>query len=233
VVGFEVSYLDQDAGEVRVPLADVAALSFELAPPVRSFPSFKGQRNYPGWYFASSLAAHVGYESWFERDEAMALDFDQAIACFASQPFWLYWPDAPRPRSHAPDFFARAVDGTGIDCRPKDRIKPRDQAAFDATEKACAQVGWRFRLVTGHDPVWLGNLQWLAGYRHERYRLEPAATALIHEFTAARPLIEGACAVGDPIAVLPVLYHLLWAGELAADLTVRLEAVSPVVMAPS
>ena len=31
--------------------------------------------------------------------------------------------------------------------------------------------------------------------------------------------MDGAVAAGDPIAVLPVLYHLLWRQELAADLS--------------
>ena len=34
--------------------------------------------------------------------------------------------------------------------------------------------------------------------------------------------MAGAEAAGDPIAVLPVLFHLLWRHELAADLSVPL-----------
>jgi hypothetical protein len=45
-----------------------------------------------------------------------------------------------------------------IDCRPADRIKPRDEDAFAATKRACSLAGWEFRLVTGHDPVWLNLL---------------------------------------------------------------------------
>jgi hypothetical protein len=63
---------------------------------------------------------HVGVESWLERDEAMALDFDRDIVAFAPQPFWLSWPDTERVRSHAPDLFARTSAGKGvvIGCRP-------------------------------------------------------------------------------------------------------------------
>jgi hypothetical protein len=35
-------------------------------------------------------------------------------------------------------------------------------------------------------------------------------------------LVAGAQAVGDPIAVLPVLFHLLWSHELVTDLSVPL-----------
>ncbi|HEY4377874.1 MAG TPA: hypothetical protein VGM93_11985, partial [Acidimicrobiales bacterium] len=43
----------------------------------------------------------VGYESWVERDAAMALDFDPAVVALASQPFRLAWTDgiASTPRT--------------------------------------------------------------------------------------------------------------------------------------
>jgi hypothetical protein len=62
---------------------------FESGPPVRSFPSYRGQRNWPGWWWSSTTGAHVGFESWLERDHAMALDFAPQVAAFAAQPFWL------------------------------------------------------------------------------------------------------------------------------------------------
>jgi hypothetical protein len=69
------------------------------------------------------------------------------------------------------DFFARTATGGGvvIDCRPTARIKPRDAAAFEATARACAEVGWDYRLVSEHEAVWLANVKWLAGYRQPRH----------------------------------------------------------------
>lgn len=114
-----------------------------------------------------------------------------------------------------------------IDCRSQDRIKPRDAAAFAATERACAEVSWRFRLVTGHDPVWLANVRWLAGYRHRRHTIPAVASQLLEVFSQPRPLLEGATlAGGDLIAVLPVAYHLLWPHQLRADLSERLDAAT-------
>ena len=40
--------------------------------------------------------------------------------------------------------------------------------------------------------------------------------------TAPTLLMAGAEAVGDPIAVLPVLFHLLWRHDLTTDLSVPL-----------
>jgi hypothetical protein len=123
---FEVGYVDPDDREVRRLFADALTVAFEWVPPVRSFPSYKRQRNHPGLYWSACCAGHVGVESWLECDEAMPLEFDAAVTCFAPQPFWLFWPAGGRSRSHAPDFFARRVDGTAvvIDCRPAQRIEP-------------------------------------------------------------------------------------------------------------
>jgi hypothetical protein len=64
----------------------------------------------------------------------------------------------------------------------------------------------------------LGNVRWLADYRHPRHHLPEAAAALRAAFTAPAGLLDGAEQVGDPIAVLPVLFHLLWRRDLYTDL---------------
>ncbi|MBD3008248.1 MULTISPECIES: hypothetical protein [unclassified Streptomyces] len=51
---------------------------FELASPAPRFAAFKGQKNFTGDYWAVTSRSMVGYESWVERDAAMALDFDPA-----------------------------------------------------------------------------------------------------------------------------------------------------------
>src|ERR1700722_7532863 len=50
---------------------------FEDVPPVRDFPSYRGQRSFPGLYFAACMGRHVGFESWVERDNMMLLDFSR------------------------------------------------------------------------------------------------------------------------------------------------------------
>ena len=46
-----------------------------------------------GLWWSSTAGAHVGFESWLERDELIRLDFDPTVTGIASQPFWLYWTD--------------------------------------------------------------------------------------------------------------------------------------------
>ena len=134
-----------DGGRRRVRLADCGGVRFEDAVPVRSFRWSRGQRHFPGWWWLATTGRHVGYESWLERDHLMLLDFDPAVTAVSSQPFWLHWQDGRRSRRHAPDFFARLADGTGvvIDVRADDRIEPDDAEAFEVTARACEAAGWR------------------------------------------------------------------------------------------
>ncbi|MFJ8307704.1 MULTISPECIES: TnsA-like heteromeric transposase endonuclease subunit [unclassified Streptomyces] len=214
-----------DGVERRLPLARAARVRFEDGRPVREFPSYRGQRNYPGLYWSATVGAHVGYESWLERDHAMALDFDPQVSALASQPLWLFWEDERgRTVSHAPDYFVRRDDGSVllVDSRPEDRRPARDMAKFKATERACDEVGWRYALWGELDQVVSANLRWLAGYRHPRCFRAEAAGRLRGFFSRPGLLMEGAEAAGDPIAVLPVLFHLLWCQELVTDLSVLL-----------
>jgi hypothetical protein len=155
----------------------------------------------------------------------MWLDWDRAVVGIAAQPFWLSWTGSGgRDVAHAPDFFARRVDGSVVvvDCRPVERRPERDLAKFEATRRACELLGWEYRLVGAADPIVTANLRWLAGYRHPRHSFPRVAEALRAAFAESAPLLAGAEAVGDPIAVLPVLFHLLWCQDLAADLSVPL-----------
>jgi hypothetical protein len=218
--GVELEFAD-DGGHRRVRLEDCGGVRFEGSVPVRSFRWSRSQQHFPGWWWLATTGRHVGYESWLERDHLMLLDFDPAVTAVASQPFWLHWHDGRRSRRHAPDFFARLGGGTGvvIDVRADDRIGPRDAEAFEATARACESVGWEFRRVGAVDPVLAANVRWLSRYRHPRCAGRPeTADALRRAFAGPAPLLAGAAGAGDSLAVLPVLFHLLWQRDLAADL---------------
>ena len=210
-----------EGGRGRVGLAGCAGVRFEDGVPVRPFRWSRGQEHFPGWWWLAATGRHVGYESWLERDHLMLLDFDPAVTAVASQPFWLCWDDGRRSRRHAPDFFARLADGTGVvvDVRADDRIGPGDAEAFDVTARACESVGWEFRRVGTIDPVLVVNVRWLSRYRHPRCAGPPGvAEALRRAFAVPVPLLAGSAEAGDRLAVLPVLFHLMWQRELAADL---------------
>jgi hypothetical protein len=232
--GFELLYVaDEDGGRVerRGSLLQCWNLRFEVAPPVRGFSSFRGQRNFPGLWWSATTGEHVGFESWLERDHAMLLDFSSVVTGFASQPFWLLWWAGGRQRRHAPDFFVRQRDGAGVvvDVRPDGRIKPEDAEAFAATGRACELVGWSYRRVGELDPVLVANVRWLAGYRHPRCRNALHEALVVEAFRERAPLLETVRQVGEPIAVLPTVFHLLWSGVLMADLSGELLAEGSLV----
>ena len=165
----------------------------------------------------------------------MMLDFDPAAVAFSSQPFrLLLGRPGERVLRHVPDFFARQRDGSAvvIDVRPDDRVGPKDAAVFAATASVCASAGWSYRRVGALGLVLAANLRWLAGYRHPRCLRSDLAARLREVFAAPGPLLPGARAAGDPVVVLPVLFHLLWCGVLAADLAgSRLGAASVIAVA--
>jgi len=201
---------------VTADLADAWAERFESLPPVRVPRAFKGQRNFAGsWWFAT-MQAHVAFESWLERDHLMLLDFAPAVVAVAAQPFTAVLPTAAGPRKHTPDYFVRMADGTGvvIDVRPDDRVA-KDAEVFDAAASACAQVGWDYQRLGDITPMFSANVRWLSGYRHPRCRHDTVAAALIDAATAGDQTVGTlARAVGDPVVVVPCLFHLRWLGEL-------------------
>jgi hypothetical protein len=233
---FELGFVDSAGEGRREPLTACWNVAFESVEPVRGFRWAKGQKHFPGWWWSATTNRHVGFESWLERDHVMLLDFDPEVVGFASQPFWLCWPDTKRWRQHAPDFFARRRDGTGvvIDVRADDRIEAADAEAFEAMALACAEVGWIFRRLGVVDPVLVANVRWLSRYRHSRNGTgRDVVEALLAVFAEPTPLFAGAGKVGDRIAVLPVLFHLLWQRRLVIDLEAApLSAVTVVRCAP-
>jgi hypothetical protein len=232
---FELCYLDADGGGHRELPAAWPGLQPETFTPVREFRWSKNQVHLPGLWWSVTTGSHVGYESWLERDHVMLLDFDPEVIMIAAQPFWLRWRDASgRTRKHAPDLFARRSDGSGvvIDVRPDGRIEDKDAEAFAVTKDACGLAGWDFRRVGVPDPVLSANVAWLVRYRHPRCGGPPGLAGLLRKcFAGPAPLMAGAAAAGDPIAVLPALFHLMWRQELAADLSARLTAETVVTAA--
>ncbi len=217
---FGLTFIDEAGCRQRAALPACWGVAFERAAPVRSFPAVREQRNYPGLWWSVTTGRHVGFESWVERDVAMMLDFDREVTGYSSQPFWLCWHDGARERRHAPDYFARLAGGGGVvvDVRPDDQVDAATAEVFAVTARACSEAGWQFRCTGGPAAVLAANVRWLAGYRHPRCWRPEAAEALAEMFRQPAPLMAGAMAAGDRIAVLPVLYHLMWRQVLTADL---------------
>lgn len=234
----EVEWVGADGERQQRWLGEAGGVRFEDGFPVRRFRPHKGQRHLSGRWWCATTGGHVGFESWLERDHLMLLDFDPAVVGIVAQPFWLSWPAEQRTGSrtrHAPDYFARRADGTGmvVDCRPVERREPADVVKFEATRAACERRGWEYRLVGTASPVLVANVRWLSGYRHPRHDVEGVARRLREIFATPVGLMAGAELAGHPMAVLPVLFGLLWRHRLHVDLTHPLSQATPVVAAGS
>lgn len=203
-------------------LADSWMIPFEHALPIRRPTAYKGQHNFAGLWWCATNQRHVGFESWCERDQLMRLDFDPDVVGVASQPFRITLPAALPQTTHVPDYFVRQADGTGvvIDVRPDALVKPADEDVFGATAKLCASVGWKYQRLGELNSVYAANLRWIAGYRHPRCDREEFATDLLTRLftTGTESIRELASAIGDPICVLPTLFHLMWRHQITTDL---------------
>ncbi|MDX3240596.1 TnsA-like heteromeric transposase endonuclease subunit [Streptomyces sp. ME18-1-4] len=228
----ELSYVDAGRECRRRPLLDCVTARFEDVAAVRPFRWSRGERHFPGWYWAATTGRHVGFESWLERDRLVLMDFDPGVVGIASQPFWLHWHDGDRERRHAPDYLVRRADGSAVvvDVRADERVEPRDAEAFLVTRMACGQAGWGFERVGVPEETLLANVRWLSRYRHPRCLRGPVADRLREVLTAPVPLLAGADAAGDRLETLPALFHLLWLQDVAAEgLAVELLGPSTIV----
>ncbi|MFB8105892.1 TnsA-like heteromeric transposase endonuclease subunit [Streptomyces sp. NPDC056007] len=226
--GFEAVFIDPVGRAVQQRWADAAvAVAFEDLDPVSAFPVVPGRRWGPGLWWSTTTRRHVAAGSNAMRIQLMVLDRAPDVTGLAGRPVRLLWRDGGgRVRSWVPQLFARYRDGTALlaDCpsRP-DTGGERALAAAEAVSAACEEVGWSYRRLAPLDEVPAANLKWLAGYRHPRHRGRTGLLeAVVDEFERPRPLVEGVAAVGDPIEVLPVAFHALWAGLLEAAIDVTL-----------
>jgi hypothetical protein len=236
LAGFEMEFVERDGTRRRDLLAQCLGTRFEDVPPVRVFSSARRAEavSFAGFRWSAKSGRHVGYESWLERDHAMLLDFDVAVARFSSQPFWLHWHDGRRARRHAPDFFARRHDGSVllVDVRADDQVDEKAAEVFAVTAWICVQIGWEFQRLGELDALFAANVRWLSAYRHPRCRRDGIADRLLEAFARPCPLFIGAdeAGRGNRLAALPVLFHLMWNHQLiAANLETRLLGPDTVV----
>ncbi|MFH9710166.1 TnsA-like heteromeric transposase endonuclease subunit [Streptomyces luteogriseus] len=228
--GRTVRAVYRQAGDqlVEVDLARLSVEEVAAGQPVREFRWYRGRKHYSGWYHAVTTGRMVAYESRLELARILLADFDPGVVKIAAQPFQLIGPDGDRLRRHVPDLFLVHADDlvTVVDVKAPSRMKDSKVIAqFDWTRQLCSRRGWAYETWSGADPTVLENVRFLAGYRR-RHLLE---ASLVHQvLEAARRQstiggIEAALAAQYPAeAVRPVVLHLVWSGDLLAELRVPL-----------
>jgi hypothetical protein len=223
----------QASGEMVDTTLDQAVLG-ELAgsAPVREFRWYKGQPHYSGWYWSSTMQGLVAYESRLELARIMLADFDPDVTSIASQPFRLAGADSGRTRRHVPDILLMTAVGGAVvvDVKsPGKRDDPDVRALMKWTNDTVGLRGWEFEDWYGAPAHLLANIRFLAGYRR-RIVIEEALIPAVRR-AALEPMeiarLERSVP-GEHVLVRPVILHLLWAGELTADLDRPLDGLSVV-----
>lgn len=206
--------------------------------PVRVPPTYRGQRSYPGLFWAATTRRTLVYESLLELDRLWLADFDQTVVGICTQPFQITARDGGTERSHVPDVLLTHADGrvTLVDVKPTAFLdKPAVRAQFDWTRELCRAKGWRYEVFSGADATVLRNIKVLAlGRRAERLpedHLDQARTALTDDVLT----------LGQALARTPVGYDedrwrvavlsCMWSGQVTADL--RRPLTDATVLSPS
>lgn len=227
----EVRYLSID-GWVGSTLGKVDGAALFAGGPVRSFPTYKGQRNYPGLLWTATTGTLVGYESLLERDRLWVADFDPTVRGIVEQPFWLSGLDGSTRRRHVPDFMLQLAAGSYlvVDVKPAGLVnEPEVAELLSWTGRLCAGKGWGYEVWSGADPVLLRNVRFLGAGRRSQFVDEDA---LVKVAAAVRPGMTIAevevAAGGDRSAARSAVLRLLWTGALTTDLSQPLSGQSRV-----
>jgi hypothetical protein len=227
VIGLDepkLSYRDARGSERTLPLERVRTQDLAMACPWRTFRSYREQPFYSGMYWSATMGAHVVYESRLELARLLLADFDRAVVTIVAQPFQLRARIDGRMRRHVPDLLLRDETGAAsvVDIKPAGLLaEPTVARTLAWAGELIETRGWRFEVWSGCDGVLLTNVRFLAGYRRSGLFSED----LLHEVLAAVGDGDTIAAVERRLAlrqqartVRPALLHLLWRGEVTADL---------------
>ena len=151
----------------------------------------------------------------------------------SSQLMWIHWPKGHVPKSHAPDYFARHRKGDGeiIDVRPERLIDENTAAVFEATRVLCAEVGFRYRVISDLSPQLDRNLKFLSPYRDRGWAPPTEAMRSLASLggTSILGLAQHLCP-DDVTLGLGQAYWLIWHQAVRADLNQLLSARTRVIV---
>ncbi|MFZ1411412.1 MAG: TnsA-like heteromeric transposase endonuclease subunit [Micropruina sp.] len=218
----EVRYVDERGDAVAAGLAEVDAEAVVAGRPVRRFPTYRSQSNYPGWLWSVTMGRLVGYESLLERDRLWLADFDPTVRGIASQPFWMSGRDGSVLRRHVPDFMLKTDAGfVVVDVKPTKMLANHDvAAALSWAGRVCAARRWQFEIWSGADPVLLRNVRFLAAGRRAELIDADALGKVAGVLRPGMSVAEAEAASGvEPQIARGAMLSLLWQGLWTTDLT--------------
>jgi hypothetical protein len=229
-VDVECRFLDGGGAWSTTTLGKVDGAEVVRGRPVRTMPTYRSQRNYPGLLWTATTLSLVGYESLLERDRLWLADFDPSVRWVASQPLWLSGLDGSRVRRHVPDFLLEMSDGsyTVVDVKPQDLLaEPAVADVLAWTGRLCAAKGWRFEVWHGGDPVFLRNVRFLAAGRRLAFVDQDAVVKVAQAGSAGMTLAQVEVLAGvERETARAAMLSLLWFGHWTTDLSRPLSSSS-------
>lgn len=219
---------DGRGDEQARPLADAPLEALRQALPWRAFRWAHGQRHFPGWHWSSTTGGHVGYESRHELSRLLLADHDLTVVAIVSQPFLLTERVEGRALKHVPDYLLVHADEsvTVVNVKTPERLASAKVAgALDWAGRCFARRGWAHDVWTGAAAPELANVRFLAGYRRA-WLFDPRLLERARVVAPGRTIGEAAALLGRDWPwqrARPALLHLLWCGELVADLEAPLD----------
>lgn len=237
VDGMFVRFRNDVGGLTTVPLEAVGVEHLVGLLPIRSLTWYSGQRSFPGWYWSTTMRAHVQYDSRFELARLLMADFDPSVEEIVAQPFQLVERQhSVVLRRQIPDFLLVHADRTATVVNvktPEALADERVRSTFDWVTAALATRGWRHEVWSGVDPVVLANVRFLAGFRRPHYRHD--LLAAVARESPGHPVADVAGVLGegcDPRGILPAVFHLLWRHVVYAALDEPLSAATVLMGEP-
>lgn len=193
--------------------------------PVRVPPTYRGQRSYPGLFWAATNHRTLVYESLLELDRLWLADFDRTVVGIATQPFQVAGWDGAVQRSHVPDVLLVHADRrvTLVDVKLAALLdKPEVGAQFDWTRALCRNKGWHYEVFSGADATVLRNIKALAiGRRADRLpagHLDQAQATLCGEILTLGEALARKPVACDDTSWRVAVAACVWSGETTVDL---------------
>jgi len=198
-------------------------------PPVRRLSSIRrpqstaASRHVPVEAHSVTTGSTIRLESGLEHDLLRALDRQRDEVWFAAQPARLTFPVKlkGRPVRHTPDLLSQKASGavTVWDARKESKQDEDFRLKAALTARACAHVGWDYRVFAGYGDALRANLMWLQAYRRAQPWHEAAREVL------SELLTDGTATVATVLAadagsghVISAMWHYLWRGDIGCAL---------------
>jgi hypothetical protein len=217
----ELRYTLDGEEEQRVPLSGALDVPLERAKPIRGLSFYRRQARNPGWYWSTTVGGHVPYESRLKLAHLLDADFDPTVVGIVAQPFSLHWREAGRSRRHVPDYLLVLRDGQRriIDVASPERAT---QSATLRGHRVCRtaanRLGWSSGMRGAPDLAYLRNLRLLAGARRRHWAVPQYESAVLAAAGEPIAIANLEAEVGPQVLARPVVLHLIWHGQLLADL---------------